>query len=241
MLPDRVQTLIPGLSHRHQSLILHWPLLQRGLGGGGAEMLLIRLNCLQNAPPPWWWWSILEYLVTSLCLCPLVTLSLYGAQVYLFLPAEIICIHSQYFKQFSCQIRFADPGKFSISKTNMHNEHISDQGVDGRGKFRFLTQVLSLCKLLSSSQCPSIPWCRLAPASRGFLNFPPEQTLSPGLTPGPRLRDIVVMTMQTIQIALSGRLPVYWNSRGLWRRYELSPGLRQYAPMFLCLEDLPRS
>ena len=198
-------------------------------------------------PPPWWWWSILEYLVTSLRLCPLVTLSLYGAQVYLFLPAEIICIHSQYFKQFSCQILFADPGKFPLYPKQICT-YLGAQGTDGRGEFHFLTQVLTICKLLSSSQCqlfPGVPWPR-PPA--GFWIFHLNKHSAPASPPGleapdpPGVRDIVVMTMQTIQIGLSGRLPVYWNSRGLetiraisWLKTICCNGL------FLCLEDLPRS
>ena len=98
--------------------------------GGGAEMLLIRLNCLQNAPPP----SVMVinpgiFGDHQLGLCPLVKLSRYGAQVYLFLPAEIICIHGQYFKQFSCQIMFADPGKFSIFSPN--NKYLRTQTMGG--------------------------------------------------------------------------------------------------------------
>ena len=147
-------------------------------------MLLIRLNCLQNAPPPWWWWSILEYLVTSLCLCPLVALSLYGAQVYLFLPAEIICIHSQYFKQFSCQIRFADPGKFSISKTNMHISQNTRDGWAGWIPF-FLTQVLPSvnCWVHHNAQVfPDVPWPR-PPA--GFWIFHLNKHSAPASPPGP--------------------------------------------------------
>ena len=121
------------LLQTHQSPVLHWPLLQRvreGWVGGGAEMLLIRLNCLQNAPPP----SVMVinpgiFGDHQLWLCPLVKLSRYGAQVYLFLPAEIICIHTQYFKQFSCQIMFADPGKFSIFSPN--NKYLRTQTMGG--------------------------------------------------------------------------------------------------------------
>ena len=111
-------------------------------------------------------------------------------ELYLFWPAEIICIQRQYLKQFSCQITVSDPGNSPIFRTT----HFSRNNGTGRASQILTEQNLNISLRLFCCfwhgltvefiTITTIPHCSPGLASRGLTNFPPEQTLLTVLTPG---------------------------------------------------------
>ena len=150
-------------------------------------------------------------------------------ELYLFWPAEIICIQRQYLKQFSCQITVSDPGNSPIFRTT----HYPRNNGTGRASQILTEQNLNIslclfCCFLTRAVCwvhynhnysSLFPWARLPWVNKfsTWTNTPdrPHPRVLLALLALLESGDIVMMTMQTTQIGLTRSLSVYWETRGL--------------------------
>ena len=213
-IPWVTDTPVPGIT------LTIAPESERGVGGGRGWNAINQTKLFTKCPPPPSVMVINPGIFGDhqRWLCPLVKLSRYGAQVYLFLPAEIICIHSQYFKQFSCQIMFADPGKFSISR-----QQISQNTNDGRDERMNTVRDKFFDTSLSIRNCwvhHNLNYSPIVPRARppaGFWIF----HLNKHSAPWPSWSPEILLWWQCRQYRLvSPGDSLFTETQGVWRQYE---------------------